>query len=308
MIKKAGFVVVVLFAIIGFVFTVVFLAMQFGLLNVRGSAAERNEFFASAPQVKAAATMQPEPGVAPEPTPAPKDPAVSCVRVDANSNYVGTCPWNSVDEWNVIRNGLAKDAPVIRDVATKTQLPPRLIAAVVVPEQLRFFTSERESFKQFFEPLKVLGAMTKFSLGVSGVKVDTARRIEQSACDPNSEFYPGPGFCVMLSYPGSSDDNALYARLTDQRNHYYSFLYTAIYLKEVQAQWQRLGYDISGQPGVNATLFNIGFNDSHPKPDPQLGGSTVTLNGVKYSFGELGQQFFDSDELVEQLAVPEPAG
>ncbi len=33
------------FAVIGFLFTAVFFAMQLGLLNVRGSIAERNAFF-----------------------------------------------------------------------------------------------------------------------------------------------------------------------------------------------------------------------------------------------------------------------
>ncbi len=41
----AGKVVVVLFAIIGLTFTGVYVAMQFGLLNVAGSIAARNAFF-----------------------------------------------------------------------------------------------------------------------------------------------------------------------------------------------------------------------------------------------------------------------
>jgi hypothetical protein len=40
-------VLIVLFALIGVTFTAVFIAMQFGLLNVRGSILERNAFFTS---------------------------------------------------------------------------------------------------------------------------------------------------------------------------------------------------------------------------------------------------------------------
>lgn len=300
MIKKIGFAVLVVFAVIGFGFTAVFVGLQLGWFNVRGSSAERDQYFASAPEVKAASTAQPEPSQ----SPVPKDPAVACVQVKTDGGYVGTCAWNSSAEWAVIRSGLAKDGPVISRVADKTGLTPRLIAAAVVPEQLRFFTSERESYKKFFEPLKVLGAMTKFSLGISGIKLDTARKIEQHACDSGSEFYPGPGYCTMLSYAGGSSDDALYARLTDQGDHYYSYLYTAIFLREVQAQWRRAGFDISDRPGVNATLFNIGFGDSHPKAEPRLGGTMVTLGGAKFSFGEIAQRFFESDELVEQVPAP----
>lgn len=39
------FALVGLFALIGLLFTGVFVAMQFGLLNVQGSIAERNSFF-----------------------------------------------------------------------------------------------------------------------------------------------------------------------------------------------------------------------------------------------------------------------
>ncbi len=53
-----------------------------------------------------------------------------------------------------------------------------MIASVVVPEQTRFFTSNREVFKRYFEPLKILGSLSQFSLGVSGIKEDTAIQIE----------------------------------------------------------------------------------------------------------------------------------
>lgn len=37
------------------------------------------------------------------------------------------------------------------------------------------------------------------------------------------------------------------------------------------------GCDISGMPGVLATLYNIGYRNSHPKPNPQLGGSEMPI-------------------------------
>ena len=65
-----------------------------------------------------------------------------------------------------------------------------MIVATVAPEQIRFFTSNRESFKKYLEPLKILVSLSKFSLGVSGIKQETANKIEEYANNPTSPFYP----------------------------------------------------------------------------------------------------------------------
>jgi hypothetical protein len=116
---------------------------------------------------------------------------------------------------------------MIHDVATKVGVSPRMIAAAVTPEQLRYFTANRESFKRYFEPLKILSSLSKFSLGVSGIKQETAADIERYANDPTSVFYPGPGLAELIAYaPETNHDSELYKRLTDEHNHYYSYLYT----------------------------------------------------------------------------------
>jgi len=281
--KVAGITAVVIFALIGLAFTAVFVAMQLGLLNVRGSISERNSFFFGGSAVTTTAAA-----------PAPAKP---CVQ-----DGVMVCNWNETPEWVVVSGGLSKDAPLIQEVAQKTGVSPRLIATVVVPEQIRFFTSEREIFKRYFEPLKILGSLSQFSLGVSGIKQDTATQIEQYANDPNSDFYPGPEYSAMLTYtPGANHDQELYNRLTDAKNHYYSYLYTAIYLKEIEAQWAKAGYPVDRKPEVLATLFNIGFKASSPKPDPKTAGATIATGGKQYAFGALGALFYNSTELHDLL-------
>jgi len=71
---------------------------------------------------------------------------------------------------------------------------------------------------------------------------------------------------ALLSYDATTTlhDTALYNRLSNAQDHYYSYLYTALYIKEVEAQWQKAGFDISQNPGAVATLFNIGFQGSRP--------------------------------------------
>ncbi len=276
-IRRYAVFLVGLFAVIGLMFTAVFVAMQFGLLNVKGSRTARNLSLGVVPSTAITSTCQPVGKTTPT-----------------------KCDWNKTEEWAVVNAALIKDAPVLTQVSDQTGIPARLIAATVAPEQLRYFTANRESFKKYFEPLKILSSLTKFSLGVSGIKQDTATQIENYANDPTSPFYPGPTIAPLLAYPaGANHDTELYNRLTDEHNHYYSYLYTAIFIKEIEAQWSKSGFDVSARPDVVVTLFNIGFGNSHPNANPQVAGSTITLGGNDYVFGELGVLFYQSNELTK---------
>jgi hypothetical protein len=277
MLKKILSKIVYIFAFVGFVFTCVFVAMQSGLLNVKGSIAERNEFYGQVPKT---------------------GNTNGCLT--STKDDTALCAWSDTSEWRVVHDGLIKDADSIKDVSRKTGVSARMIAASVVPEQIRFFTSNRESFKRYFEPMKILGSLSQFSLGVSGIKQETAVDIERYAADPNSEFYPGDGIASLLAYPeGINHDKELYNRLTDPKNHYYSYLYTAVYLKEIQSQWKRAGFEVGDRPDVLVTLFNLGFKASHPKANPKTAGSVVSVGGTNYSFGSLGALFYASDELID---------
>ena len=70
-------------------------------------------------------------------------------------------------------------------------------------------------------------------------------------------------------------------------------------MRQVIAQWQRAGYDISGRPEVIATLYNLGFNRSIPKPNAAAGGAPITIGGVTYTFGDLAYEFYYSGELAD---------
>lgn len=274
LLRYAAYGLIGMFACIGLLFTAVFLAMQFGLLNVRGSISERNDFFTGAEALS---------------------PGVVCAD-DAQES----CAWNQTPEWQVVSGGLRKDEAIIARVSQETGVSERMIAAVVVPEQTRFFTSNREVFKRYFEPLKILGSLSQFSLGVSGIKEATAKQIESHANDPSSEFYPGEGMAALIVYPaGANRDTELYNRLTDAKNHYYSYLYTALYIKEIEEQWRKAGYDISNNPGAVVTLFNIGFQGSKPNPAPRAAGAVIATGGQSYTYGELGALFYSSQELVD---------
>ncbi len=293
-VKIIFYAVILIFAVIGMLFTSVFVAMQFGWLNVKGSIDARNESMLqnnslinlalnNRDHIPATAANTPDAAISAD---------YSCL------NEQSTCLWSDTREWSVVAGGLTKDLAIIERVSSETGVPSRLIAAVIIPEQIRFFTANREVFKRYFEPLKILGSLSKFSLGVSGIKQNTAKAIELNAQNPNSEFYPGDSYATLLAYNNEPDlDKELYNRLTNEKDHYYSYLYTAIFIKEILAQWEKAGFDISNQPEIVATIFNLGFTNSKPKPDPQVGGATIEVGGADYSFGKLAGLFYYSDEL-----------
>ena len=264
-------IVICVFALIGFVFTIVFVGMQLGIFNVRGSNTSRNASLAIPAVV----------------------PVEDCVDKEGN-----VCAWDKTLEWDVLQNAFLKDQVVIRQVSEEVGISPRMLVATISPEQIRFFTSNRETFKRYFEPLKILASLSKFSLGISGIKEDTAKQIEAYTNDEKSPFYPGASAKDLIAYTsGVNHDTELYDRLTDEHNHYYSYLYTALFIKEIENQWARAGFDISQKPEVVATLFNIGFNESLPKSNPVVAGSSITLAGHTYLYGELGALVYNGDEL-----------
>lgn len=207
--------------------------------------------------------------------------------------------WMSSSEWETLRDALVKDKDVILQASRDSGVPSRLIVSTVISEQFRFFTANRESYKKYFEPLKVLGNGTKFSYGVAGVKFDTARVIEANLKDKNSPYYLGENYEGVLNYGEADPESELMGRLTDEKNHYYSYMYTAMFLKQIIHQWETAGYPINDRPEVLATLFNLGFNKSIPKANPEVGGSTITIDDRDYTFGGLSYEFYYSGELLE---------
>ena len=238
------------------------------------------------------------------------DPKISeSIKSCLNNTQINTIteksvyPWANTPDWIVISNGLTKDESIIRQVSLETGVPARLIISAVIPEQFRFFSSNRESYKKYFEPLKILGTLTQFSLGVSGIKPDTANEIEKNNTDPASEFYLGPQYEHSLDYAvGVDHDTELYNRLTDTKNHYYQYLYTAFFLKQIERQWLNNGYDLSYRPDILGTIFNLGFYKSKPSASPEVGGAVIKAgDDESISFGEVSYEFYFSGELLNNF-------
>jgi hypothetical protein len=188
--------------------------------------------------------------------------------------------WKEAEEWAVLKEILTAEASSIQKAATVSSTSPRLIASLAVVEQLRVFNDNRELFKTIFAPTKKMAMQNQFSMGILGIKLKTAQEIERNEN-------------IVIS------DQERLDRLTE--GNYYSYLYAGYFMKQIKNQWQKAGFDISQKPDILATLYNIGFEHSVPKSDPQGGGAQIEINGQTYSFGGLAYQFFISDELKTEF-------
>lgn len=207
--------------------------------------------------------------------------------------------WMNIPEWQDFKLAVAKDKPLIDSVATVTGVEPRLIVSVLVGEQIRLFNSSREAYKKWIGPLKILSVETTFSLGVTGIKVPTAQTIEKNLKDSTSIFYLGKSYENLLDFQTRNIAQERFNRLTSYKNHYYSYLYAALNVKQINEQWKKSGFPINERPEILATLYNIGYEVSVPKENPVVGGSGINIKGKMYSFGAVAYEFYYSGELFD---------
>ncbi len=220
--------------------------------------------------------------------------------------------WQNGESWQIIASAITKDKDMIFETAEKVGIQPRLLVSVAIVEQLRLYYTQRELFEKFFKPLKILANANKMAWGVMAIKEKTAIQTEEHLKDINSSFYLGSSSSALLNFPDYSDASSTkeiekkinkerYDRLTNKKSHYYSYLYGALIIKQLQAQWELAGYPIEYRPEIVATLFNIGFNNSSPKENPKVGGSTIEIGEDKYHFGSLAFEFYYSGELSKEF-------
>jgi hypothetical protein len=175
------------------------------------------------------------------------------------------------------------------------------------------FNSGREKFKEYVYPFANLILPTNRGYGVSGILEHTALRIERTLSKPNDEFYPGDYFRHVVNFQDSfpervNDSIAAHKHKTIQRlikggDHFYSYLYTALLLRQYQSQWERAGYSLANRPDVLGTLFNLGYEKSKPKKDPQVGGSLFVIGEKEYTFGGICFEFYYSGELQKEFPI-----
>lgn len=219
------------------------------------------------------------------------------------ANSANIFVWSDKKEWQDVKESIVKDKQIINRAAKIVGIEPRIIVANLMVEQLRLFYTQRELYKKFFEPLKILANSYKISLGVMAIKEETAINIENHLKDENSPYYLGKSYEHLLDFPDGVDIGKERFNRLSSNDHSWNYLYGALYLKQLTTQWKRAGYDLTNRPEIVGTLFNVGFPQSKPNANPKVGGSTVKIDGIEYSFGRLSFEFYYSGEMLEEFPL-----
>lgn len=228
-------------------------------------------------------------------------------KTSAKASNLSVFDWTNIMEWKYFKEAVAKDKRYIDSAAKVAGVEARYIVACLVGEQVRLFNSRRERFKNFVAPLKSLALETNHSYGVTGIKENTAKNIEFYLVDSNSKYYLGKKYKHALDYDSTvnysnkdNDTNSVrIQRLVQYKNHYYSYLYAAFFIKQIRMQWQRAGFPIDDRPEIFASLFNLGFVKSVPKKNPSVGGSNFKIRDQEYTFGSVAYEFYYSGEMSD---------
>jgi hypothetical protein len=228
-------------------------------------------------------------------------------KLDAKASGLNAFDWMNIMEWKYFKEAVAKDKRYIDSAAKAAGVESRMIVACLVGEQVRLFNSRRERFKNFVAPLKTLALETNLSYGVTGIKENTAQRIERYLKDSTSMYYLGNKYAHLLDYDSTINYNNQHndtmsvrvKRLVQYKDHYYSYLYAAIYIKQIKTQWEKAGFPIDNRPEILASLFNLGYQKSVPKKNPAVGGSNFKIREQDYTFGSVAYEFYYSGEMSD---------
>lgn len=227
------------------------------------------------------------------------DKIANLLKATPQQQHGNLVPWMNGPEWPALKDAILRDSALINRAGQLTGVEPRLIVGCLIGEQIRLFNSKREMFKKYLGPVKVLSVQSQFSYGVNGIKEQTAITVEEHMKDPTSEFYMGKAYEHLLDFETDDHITERYKRLVDYGSHLYSYIYTGCILHQTMLQWRRAGYDISDRPDLLFTLFNVGFSQSVPKPNPMPGGSHIKVGDREYTFGAIGFDFYYSGELAQ---------
>lgn len=270
--RKTCKIIVYLYACIGFFLTTGYLAILLGFTKTQGIEDKQRTSFRTSGTMLATST----------PT---KKPQIKTL-------------WSNGEEWTTLKQAILNDKDAIQKAASMFNINPRLIVAIISVEQLRLYTDNREVFKRYFKPLTILGVQTQYSWGVAGIKQDTAEQTELYLSSSTSPFYPGDKYAHLLDFATDNKDTERFARITNEHDRLFSYLYTAAVIKELQTQWRSAGFPIDNNVAVLATLYNIGFSHSKPHANPASGGAAIDIGGIVYSFGRLAEEVYNSNELL----------
>ena len=173
-------------------------------------------------------------------------------------------------------------------------LNPNLIKACIFVEQLRAFYTFKWLFKSVAQTNTYLTVMSKQSFGIGGMKLNTAEQLEGRLASNEPTIYQ-----KYFSYENENNiSQQRLVRLTDTKNYYYQILYSAGLLYEYSTERRKAWYNITNQPGLIATMYNIGYSEPHANAD--IWWSFMNIEWEKYSFWGLAMLIYYYLEIYGQ--------
>ena len=149
----------------------------------------------------------------------------------------------------------------------------KLVMACVMAEQVRITTKGvRGNLKNLIlNTTPKLLRSYNVSLGIGGIKVTTAQKIKR---DANVYWYWHRLWAISASW--LADNDALNAQ------------YATFLVNNIATRRRLSGYDISKNPGVLCTLYNLGNpTKKQPHENPQVGWAVIPIGKWKYTYGEI---------------------
>ena len=280
--KVLGFGFAGIFALIGLVLTMAFFAVKFHLTNDPGVVDLNDRYFQDIKEKYGRGT-------------------------ENDTNTVDFDEARLLHNLSVLGNYYPANAYYIQNAYYQShnlKEAQRMIEAVnlYMQENAEYHT-EVNNFVEIRDPdqskLKSKSVFEWMNIRVTGIKVPTAQQIEKNMKDSASIFYLGKSYENLLDFQTPNVQQERFKRLTSYNNHFYSYLYAALNMKQIKVQWEKSGFPIDDRPEILATLYNIGFDVSIPKKDPLVGGSGINIKGMRYTFGSVAYEFYYSGELYE---------
>lgn len=201
--------------------------------------------------------------------------------IQENSGYIPqdilNNPW-----FKFIMNGIWNRKIVlktIKDESQKLGIDYKIVLSSLLWEQIRIANRGlRGELKNIIlHSTPKLFRSYDTSLGIGGIKITTAKRIEKDA------ITYGYGE-IFKTNP--TDNAGRYLRLTE--NDYWQGIYPTYLIKNILTRWTLSGYNITNNPWIIGTLYNMwNIETKQPNANPQIGGSIIIIGEKQYTYGEI---------------------
>ena len=168
------------------------------------------------------------------------------------------------------------NADYIKNAAIEFGVDPAILAATIYTEQ-RLNVDWKDDY---LDGIVGFYGVLDTSIGVSQVKVSTAKFIEEKGYMPSITGQYG-GW--NLPFLGTVHGTETMARTKALEDPLTNIRYAAAYLKYYQDIWESVYPDISSRPDILASLFNLGHIQTSPNSSPEPNGFGI-FAGKNYDY------------------------